>query len=216
MRRRSKFLLPYALCSILYALPLHADPPDKGFYNGPYITFSGGAARINWDINQRINMQEGRSIQPFFHLGFGWNILDWFAPELNIRFGTDKNGGRREYFAGANLGFNFILLAKPLLNFESLRILPFLKPGFVFQGASLPGDTTANDNRLTMLGFGGGMGGGVRFLYNEYLYFGVEMEQDWILYEDKNQLLTSGATTLIYPGGWKRQMEGIVMVGVHF
>lgn len=210
------FSLLLSLFSFFSSLPLYADTPDKGFYQGPYLTLSAGAAQLTWDRNQRTGTQEGNSIQPLIHLGFGWNLLDWFAPELNMRFGTAKNGGRREYFAGANFGFNFIWVAKPLISFGSLKILPFLKPGFVFQGASLPGDPTAANTRFTTIGLGGGLGGGVRFIHNEYLYFGVELEQDWIFYEDTHQVLAVGGNTLIYKGGWKRQLEGLVMVGVHF
>lgn len=150
-----------------------------------------------------------------FHLGFGWNLRDWFAPELNIRFTTDKNRGRREYIAGANLGFVFTFLAKPFLNFASLRILPFIKPGFVFQALSLPGDITSSDNQLTNIGLGAAIGGGIRFLYNEYLYFGFEANEDFVLHPNNFQQL-SGGNTLIYSDGLKKQLEILGMVGVHF
>ncbi|MBI4125035.1 MAG: hypothetical protein HY609_05020 [Deltaproteobacteria bacterium] len=187
----------------------------EGFYEGPYLTFSGGIMQFDWDVNQNTGVEEGRTWEPILHLGFGWNVTDWLAPELNLHFYTDSNGGRREYIAGAHFGPALTLLIDPFLNFKSLRILPFVKPGFTFQAASLPGDPSANDNRLTNIGYGGGLAGGLRFLYNEYLYFGFEVQEDFIYHAAKNQLI-GGAATLIYNGGFKRQFEGRAMVGVHF
>ena len=189
--------------------------PLKGFYEGPYLTLSTGLMRFNWDVNQRTGMEEGSPWQTMLHLGFGWNLSDWFAPELQMRFGTDSNGSRREYISGANFGFNFILLTNPLLNFEKWRILPFIKPAFGFQTLFLPGDVSSPNTNLRMLGLGGSAGGGVRFLFHEYLYLGVEVEENFIHHKNKFQML-AGGETLIYPGGWKKQFEALTMVGVHF
>ena len=210
------------LCSIFWILifgfwipPKAHARPLKGFYEGPYLTLSAGLMQFNWDVNQRTGMQEANNWQTMLHLGFGWNLSDWFAPELQMRFGTDSNWSRREYISGANLGFNFILLADPLLNFKKWRILPFIKPGFVFQPLFLPGDPSVSNTNLRMIGYGGSAGGGVRFLFHEYLYLGVEVEEDFVNHTNKFQVL-SGNDTLIYPGGWKKQFEALTMVGVHF
>lgn len=116
---------------------------------------------------------------------------------------------------GMGAGFTFSIPWKPLISFDSLRILPFFRPAFVFQVASLPGDTTATDNRVTSPGWGGSISGGLRFLFHEYLYFGFEIENDWIHHVEVFQNL-SGMDTLIYRGGWKKQLEMQLMVGVHF
>lgn len=202
------------LAFLLFSLASYARPPE-GFYEGPYLMLAGGIMQFDWDVNQRTNVEEGRQWEPMLHLGFGWNVSDWFAPELNLRFYTDKNSGRREYIAGAHFGPAFTFIINPLLNFTSLRILPFVKPGFTFQAASLPGDPAANDNRVTSLGFGAGLAGGLRFIYNEYFYFGLELQEDIIYHPAKNQLI-NGISTLIYQSGFKYQFEGRAMVGVHF
>lgn len=198
----------------LAGFSVQARPPE-GFYEGPYLMLSGGLMQMDWDVNQNTGVEEGRPWEPMIHLGFGWNVTDTVAPELNLLFYTNSNGGRRQYIAGVHFGPAVTFLLDPFLNFPSLRILPFVKPGFVFQAVSLPGDPSANDNRTTAIGYGGGLAGGLRFLYNEYLYFGVEVEEDFIYHADKNQLL-NGTSTLIYRGGFKRQFEGRAMVGVHF
>lgn len=202
------------LAFLLLSAPALARPP-QGFFEGPYLALAGGLLQIDWDVNRRTGTEEGRKWEPMIHLGFGWNVTDWFAPELDLRFNTDRNAGRREYFVGAHFGPAFTLLLDPLLNFKSLRILPFVKPAFAFQAASLPGDTAANDNRVTDLGMGFALSGGVRFLLSEYFFFGIEAQEDFIYHPDKSQMI-SGTSTLIYPGGLKRQFEGRVMVGVHF
>lgn len=198
---------------------LHASPSNaharRGFYQGPFITLSAGLMQFDWDVNQRTQNEEANRWQTMLHLGFGWNLTDVVAPELNMRFGTDQNGGQREYIASGNLGLNITFLANPFLQFEKLKILPFIKPGFITQIALLPGDPLADDNFVTSIGVGSGIGGGFRFLFKEYFYFGLEVEQDWIWHPTKMQTV-NGASTLIYQGGFKNQLEGLAMVGVHF
>jgi len=198
-----------------WILPKAYALPRKGFYEGPYLTLSAGLMQFDWDVNQRTQAQEASRYQTTLHLGFGWNLTDFFAPELNMLFATDQNNGRREYITGANFGFNFTLLANPLLNFEKWKILPFIKPSFATQVAILPGDPQSGIAHVASIGVGGGIGGGVRFLFHEYLYLGFEAQEEFILHRSVTQTI-GGTDTLIYNGGWKKQFEGLMMVGVHF
>lgn len=186
----------------------------KNFLAGPTIGFYGSAQRVNWDVNQRTGLAEGRSLEPMVGLGFGWNLSDTFAPELLVRYTSNANNGRRQYFVAANMGLAAIFLANP--NSDAFHILPFIKPGVGVWVSSLPGDTLAVDNRLSMKGIGPSIGGGVRFLFKKYLYFGLEAGEEWIYMEDKYQTLRAGGTQLTYRGGFKQMFSGLLMMGVHF
>ncbi|MDP2600173.1 MAG: hypothetical protein Q8P84_05495 [Deltaproteobacteria bacterium] len=205
----------FLLSSLFCPQSAFAKLPRKGFYKGPYIMLAGGAMEFNWDKNETTGVEEGAPWELLLGLIFGWNLNDWIAPEILLRFTTDKNEGRREYIAGANLGFVFTLLADPLLDFEKWRVLPFIKPGFGLQAAVLPGAANSTQNRLTSFGVGPSVGGGVRFLFKKYLYFGVEVQEEFLrqtsLHQDVN-----GANTLIYKGGWVNQFETYLTAGVHF
>lgn len=199
----------------LFPALVHASPRE-GFYKGPYLTLLGGAMQLDWDINQRTQFEEARGVEPVAGLGFGWNIWDWFAPELLLRYTTTRNGGRREHIGGANVGACFTWVAPFLNKSDKWYILPFLKPGAGMQLAQLPGDPDANDNHVLIKGLGPSIGGGVRVLFNKYLYLGIEAHEELLFHESKRQQLTAGGTALIYNGGWKRQFEGLLMVGVHY
>ncbi len=200
----------------LLTTPAFAKLPRKGFMKGPYITLTGGVMQFDWDKNSRTGVEEGAPWEPMMGLGFGWNLNDWLAPELLIRYTTDDNQGRREYIAGANFGFVFSWLAKPLLDFEKWRVLPFIKPGFGLQVAVLPGDPSSADNKVTSIGFGPSVGGGIRFLYNKYLYFGLEAQEEILKQQNVIQTLNTGATLQIYKGGWVSQFETFATIGLHF
>lgn len=212
---RFRYPIILGLLVLLMSPSAFAKLPRKGFYKGPYITLAGGAMQFDWDKNEQTGIEEGSPWEPTFILGFGWNTTDWFAPELAVRYTTDSNGGRREYIAGGNMGFVFTLLADPLLDFEKWRILPFIKPGFGLQIAIFPGAQNSTQNQLTSIGIGPSISGGVRFLYNKYLYFGLEVQEEFLHQQSASQQV-SGVDTQIYKGGWVSQFESILMVGVHF
>lgn len=203
------------LLTLLIAGPALATPRE-GFYKGPYLTLLGGAMQLDWDINQRTQLEEARGVEPVAVLGFGWNIWDWFAPELLLHYTTTSNGGRREHIGGANVGACFTWVAPFLNKSEKWYVLPFIRPGAGMQLAQLPGDPDANDDRVMIKGLGPSIGAGVRVLFNKYLYLGIEAHEEFLFNESKRQQLTAGGTALIYNGGWKRQFKGLLMVGVHY
>lgn len=172
--------------------------------------------QFDWDINQRSGVEEGRRYEPMIALGFGWNVLDWMAPELFLRYSSNRNLGRREHIAGANIGVAFTWAPKPLIDFKKWRILPFIMPETCFQVVVLPGDPNANDDRISSKGVGGGIRGGIRFLFKEYLYFGFEAEEEFLYHEGQTQMLRQGGTAQIYKGGWKPQFSVFTIVGIHY
>ena len=176
---------------------------------------AGGAMEFDWDKNETTGIEEGSPWGLMLGLVFGWNVYDWLAPEVLFRFSTDKNDGRREYMAGANLGFVFTWLADPLLDFENWRILPFIKPGVGLQAAVLPGAANSTQNRLTSFGIGPSIGGGVRFLFKKYFYFGLEVQEEFLHQRSVYQAV-NGARTRIYQRGWVGQFETYLTAGVHF
>ena len=198
------------------SLEAKAKPIRRGFYEGPYLTLSGGVLQFDWDINQRTKVEEGHSFEPLLVLGFGWNINDWIAPEMQLRYSTNFNGGRREHIAAINLGGAFTWIAKPLTDFRLWHILPFIKPSFTVQVSSLPGDPLAADHRVTIVGVGPNIGGGIRFLFKDYLYLGIEVQDELLQQSNKSQTLNPGGSNLIYAGGWKQQFLALGMVGIHF
>ncbi|OGQ04958.1 MAG: hypothetical protein A3F82_09820 [Deltaproteobacteria bacterium RIFCSPLOWO2_12_FULL_44_12] len=218
--RRGRTYHFFAILLIITLCILHLTPalasPRKGFYEGPYLTLSGGVMQLDWDTNQRTNVEEGKSYEPLIALGFGWNIYDWFAPELSLRYTTDPNDGRREHIAGGNIGCVFTWLANPLLELGKWHILPFVKPGVAFQIAVLPGDSLSTDERITTKGVGPSIGGGIRFTFKDYLYLGFQVQEELLYHEGQSQTLNPGGPALIYQGGWKDQFEVFTMVGIHY
>lgn len=205
----------FLLSSLFCPQPAFAKLPRKGFYKGPYIMLTGGAMQFDWDKNETTGVEEGSPWELMLGLIFGWNLNDWLGPEVLFRFTTDKNEGRREYIAGANLGMVMTWLADPLLDFEKWRILPYIKPGFGLQAAVLPGAANSTQNRLTSFGIGPSISGGIRFLYNKYFYFGLAVQEEF-LHQNSVHQSVNGTNTLIYKGGWVPQFETFLMVGVHF
>ena len=215
MRTRQCFILFFLISFFLFAKTTRAERPGEGFYEGPYITIHGGIMQFDWDVNQRTLLKLGNDWIPVFHLGFGWNLNDWLAPEFQVRFISVSNGGGREHITGGDFGPALTLLWDPLLDFQSLRILPFIRPAVAFQIAFLPPDPLATDTHVLTVGVGGSISTGVRFLYNEYLYFGFEMKENFLHHDSVTEPIAS-IPTLIYGNGWKKQLEALTMIGVHF
>lgn len=204
------------LTLLLLSLPNFLEAsPRKGFHTGPFLLFEAGALQFNWDVNQRTLVEEGKEIEPFFGINFGWNILDWMAPELKIRYSTSRNETRREHIGGVQIGFSFTPLLNSFLG-DQWQTLPFVKPGLALQFAGLPGDPNAPDKTIFTKGLGPSIGTGLRFLYHEYFYFGFEIGEEFIFHEAQGQLLSNGTSQEIYRGGWKPQFNALLTCGVHY
>lgn len=189
--------------------------PREGFHTGPFLLLEGGILNLDWDVNQRTKVEEGKKIEPVFALNSGWHVVDWLAPELKIRYTTSRNGTRREHIGGVQLGVSVTPLFEKLLGTEWL-LLPFARPALALQFAGLPGDPNAVDKAIFTKGVGPAFGFGLRVLYHEYLYFGLELEEEFLFHEAQAQLLNDGTSAEIYRGGWKLQFSTFATVGVHY
>lgn len=187
----------------------------KGSLKGPYFLVNGGASYFAADNNVRTGAQVGRNFEPSGGFHFGWNIFNQFAPELEARYTTNRNGGNREHIATLNVNAVYSIILKKLTDFKKVKILPFLQAGPVIQLASLPGDPESTDGVITTWGQGFGFGGGVRFLIKTYFYLGALAQLDFVSFPDKFQTV-GGASTKIISGGWKTEPAFSGNIGVHF
>ena len=190
--------------------------PRKGFQEGPFLTLAAGVTQFDWDINQRLRVQEGESFEPTFGLGFGWNVQDWWAPEMQFRYATDSNNGRREHIVAVNTGVVFSWVTEALTDVGKWHIFPFVRPGIGYQLATLPGDPLSGVSRLLSHGIGPSIAGGVRFIYKTYLYLGIQVQEDFLWHDSHHQVLPGLGNTLIYDGGLGKQFEVFTLVGVHY
>lgn len=193
--------------------------PHKGFHTGPYLALEIGLSHNAFDKNIRENRNIGTLIEPTIGFLFGWNALDWLSAELEARYITSEKDDRREHIGGANLNAKFFLITDALTDFKTLRILPFGKVGAAFHVAVLPGDMAASDSTVTSFAYGPSVGGGVMFLFAKYVYLGLNVQGDFLFFDDIRQDITVGGTTtseLIYKGGLTPQFVATAILGVHF
>lgn len=205
--------------SITWTLPAWAKPL-KGFNEGPYLCLEGGVVQADFDRDEQTGTKIGHDFEGAVGLVFGWNIWDWFSAELEGRYGTNTTSGRREHLVGANVNGRYFFILDALTDFQSLRIIPTLKGGFSFRVVSLPGNPNSTDTAVTTFGWGPSVGGGISFLVKKYLFFGLDVQEDLLFFDDTRQNLTvNGAAapnTLIYKGGFYPQFSAMAFIGVHY
>ena len=189
--------------------------PQKGFHTGPYLMLEVGAMQENFDQDQVTGQSVGSDFEPTFGFIFGWNIWDFFSGELQGKYSTNSNGGRREHIAGANAYAKFTLIANALTDFPSLRILPFLKAGLATRIEDLPGTPGANHSTAARFGVGPSAGGGISFLWKKYFYFGIDVQEDLLDFDDIDQTV-NGVMMHVYDGGWHQSFSAMGMIGVHY
>lgn len=176
--------------------------------------------QVDFDNDQQTGTKVGRDFEPAIGLIFGWNIWDWFSAEIQGRYGTNKNAGRREHIVGANMSGKYYFIWDTLTDFPTLRIMPTVKGGLAFRVASLPGNVHSTDSAVTTFGVGPSFGAGIAFLWKKYLSFGFDIQEDLLFFEDTRQDITvNGAPnskTLIYRGGFIPQFSAMAYIGVHY
>lgn len=206
-----------AIAFTLIAIPALARPP-KDFHDGPYLVLEGGAWQSDFDTDQVTGQSVANDWEPTVGFVFGWNIYDWFSTELQGKYTTDKNSGRRVHIASGNVYAKFTLIADALTDFPSFRILPFLKAGMGFRASVLPSTPAASnpDDSKTQIGFGPSVGGGIAFLWKKYFYFGIDVQEDLYLYDDIRETVSGVPNTLVYKGGFHPSFCGMGFVGVHY
>jgi len=144
---------------LIFCASSHAEKPKKGFLHGPYLTLEMGAIQMDYDTDQVSGEKIGRDFEPAFGFLFGWNLNDNFSPEIQGKYATNFKSGRRLHVASANVYAKYTFIIDPLVDFKTLRILPFLKAGMAFRVAVLPGNRNATKNTITQMGWGPSPGG---------------------------------------------------------
>lgn len=204
MKVRSLIICLFVICDMAQAL---ASPPT-GFHKGPYIMLNGGILNYTVDNNQRTGAKVGRDIEPSIGFNFGWFIKDSIAPELMVRYSTNKNGGSREHVVNVNLNAIYSFIVSP-------TIIPFAQIGPVAQFAAIPGDPSSSDRTIALWGVGAGAGGGIRLLFLKYGYAGLLAQMDFIKLPSKYQDI-SGTSQRIIKGGFDVQPALSALAGFHF
>src|SRR3989338_6958293 len=126
--------------------------PSSGFHKGPYFLLEGGVLNFEAD-------KVARNYEPTVGFHFGWNLKNYIAPELQIRYATNKNNGNREHIINVNVNTVFTFITNQLTKKNSVRLLPFIQGGVIAQFAAIPGDTSSTDRTVPMWGPGIGLGG---------------------------------------------------------
>jgi len=208
-----KKVICLTLLFLIVSMTSSAAP--KGFNKGPYFLLNAGFIHYTVDNNARTGRKVGRNIEPAFGFDFGWNITDEIAPELLIRYATNKNNGNREHIVNTHLSAVYNFLINGLVNHKIFHIIPIVKAGLVAQLAAIPGDPLSNDDKMAVWGIGPSFSAGVRAMITRYFYCGINGETNFIHLPAKYQEI-SGTKTKILSGGWDLQLGLVGEVGVHF
>ena len=212
-----RLILAAAVFLIIIQLPCRVSArPPKGFHTGPYLTALVGVMQADFDRDQVTGRKAGWDFEPTFGILFGWNISDRFSAELQGLYATNENSGRREHIAGAGVFGKWTIVTDTLTDFKSLRILPFLKMGMSTRFAKLPGSPDADDDSMSTVGWGPSAGAGMAFLWHKYFYFGVDLQGDFLLFEDKRQTVGGTPGVLVYKGGLHPSFMALAILGVHY
>lgn len=201
---------------LIFCASSHAEKPKKGFLHGPYLTLEMGAIQMDYDTDQVSGEKIGRDFEPAFGFLFGWNLNDNFSPEIQGKYATNFKSGRRLHVASANVYAKYTFIIDPLVDFKTLRILPFLKAGMAFRVAVLPGNRNATKNTITQMGWGPSPGGGIAFLWKKYFLFGIDLQGDLLIMNDIRQTVNGVPGTLVYQGGFHPAMSAMAILGVHY
>lgn len=202
---------------IILGASFHASAKlRKGFHTGPYLALEGGVMQNSFDRNEADGINYGRDFDPVFGFLFGWNVYDWLSAELQGRYATSAASGRREHFAGGALYAKYTFIADWLNNFETLRILPFVKAGLSARISSLPGATGSAHGTVTNWGLGPSPGAGIAFIWKKYFYFGVDIQEELLFFDEIRQTVNGVPNTLVYKGGFHPSFGAMAILGVHY
>jgi opacity protein-like surface antigen len=188
----------------------------EGSLEGPYLTLEAGVMQMDYDRDSVSGQDVGRPFEPTIGFLFGWNLTDEFSTELQGRYGTNLNSGRRQHIASANAYAKWTFLVDELIDFKTLRILPFLKGGVASRFAILPGNSNANKNTCFQMGVGPSPGGGIAFIWKKYFMFGIDIQGDLLFVDTVRQTVNKVPNTLVYRGGFYPSFNAMAILGVHY
>lgn len=190
--------------------------PQKGFNVGPYLAIEAGAAQTEFDTDQVTGTKVAGEFEPAFGFIFGWNIYDWFATELQGLYSTDRNSGNRVHYASAVVTTKYFLILDALTDFPTFRVMPFAKAGAGLRASILPDTPAAGTGKVTSLGYGPSVGGGIAFIWKKYFFFGIDLQEDLFYYDGISQTVGGVPGTPVYKGGFHPSFTGTGFIGVHY
>jgi hypothetical protein len=211
--------LSASICAALCVLAMAAEAgarPARGFLSGPYLALEGGVSQLAFDRDEASGEKVGSEFEPVIGFIFGWNIFDSFSAEIQGRYSTDRNNDRRLHSASADAVVKYFLITDALTDFPTLRILPFVKGGLGINVAILPGNRGSTDAKVTSVGYGPAVGGGIAFLWKKYFYFGVDVQEDLLFFRDTRQTVNGVPDTIVYKGGFHPCFGAMAILGVHY
>ncbi|MBI5298938.1 MAG: outer membrane beta-barrel protein [Deltaproteobacteria bacterium] len=187
---------------------------EKGWHKGAYTLLGVGFLNVDKDVNVVTGQSFGSDIIPAYGLTTGWNFLDHWATELQMRYGTEKVNGRREHAVNINFNGKYSFILDALTKWKIVRFLPYVKIGAGVFGAAVPNLSAGND-RLGVWGPTFDLGGGMEILIHKFLYVGLDFTQDFAFLQEKFNTI-NGVRTKILNGGFDPQSSLFGYVGVHF
>lgn len=205
--------LTFAFCLLTFNFAF-AKPP-KGFHEGPYILFGGGVLNFSIDKNVRTNTNVGQDYEPAFSFAFGWNVTDWIAPEMQVRYATNKSNGNREHIANINFNAVFSLIIDALADAKYVQFIPFVQGGPLVQIASVPKDPESSDGAMRIWAPGFGVGTGLKLLFLRYGYVSLVAQCDFVSVDSQYQDI-GGVRTKVLQGDLDTQPGFNGMIGFHF
>lgn len=190
--------------------------PRKGFHSGPYLALEIGTMQADYDLDQVTATHNGNKYEPCFGFLFGWNVYDFLSAEIQGRYATNFNGGQREHLAGGALFAKYTFITDALTDFDTFRVLPFIKLGVASRISGLPSNSGAGGGTVVSWGVGPSPGLGIAFVWQKYFYFGVDIQEDLLFLNDINQTVNGVPGTLVYKGGFHPCFGAMAILGVHY
>ncbi|MBT3182851.1 MAG: hypothetical protein HN337_10170 [Deltaproteobacteria bacterium] len=201
--------------------PEKSDPefPEKGWHKGAYLTGNVGMMQVTNDSHSVYNRKFDGTFDLSFGLTFGWDILDWIGPMLQINYATatgqvgDPNNvaaavtyGGNTYSAGTfplenarehaiDIGL-YARVTHPYFMSaswqpKSVKIIPYGKIGGIGHAVYVNAPTSAN--KAGALGGGIGLGAGCEFYIWKGLFFAVDFTEGIIFQKGfKKNITDSG------------------------
>ncbi|HBF11959.1 MAG TPA: hypothetical protein DDW49_00995 [Deltaproteobacteria bacterium] len=210
-----KFFL-FVLMALVFSSSTYAFDTEN--HRGFYFYGMGGFMSAAHDTNVRTDQEFGNDIELAYGTTFGWNIINWLAPELQFSYATttaedSSNNTAREHILTIRLNAKVSFLTGADFNKNhTWKIYPYAKVGGVAHALFV--NASNDDDKVGAWGGGVGVGGGLEVLY-KVLYLGIDISNDLVfLQEEKNEI--AGVNTKIIDGGLSDQISVMGAVGVHF
>lgn len=238
-----KLLVVLALIAIaapsVTASAMGAKWPDKGWHKGAYLAGNVGMMQATNDTHSVTGRKFDSAIIPSFGLTFGWDILDWIGPMLQLNFGTASSQvgtlaavgaypagtfpieNAREYAVNAGLYARATLpyFTRASWQGENFKLIPYLKLGGVGHGLYVNAPTA--NNKIGAYGGGIGFGAGAEMFIWKGIFIALDATENIIFqatyYKNINPSGGGAAIrTKILSGGTAAQFNLQGLFGWHF